>query len=65
MMASMLAKVTRDQFSYAKVACKFPDFGFDSNKGYGAPVHLNALDTGIRLEHQLTLFSTKYSFSRF
>jgi ribonuclease HII len=42
-MASMLAKVTRDRFM-RELHTKFPDFGFDSNKGYGAPVHLKALD---------------------
>jgi ribonuclease HII len=42
-MASMLAKVTRDRYM-RELHTKFPDFGFDSNKGYGAPVHLKALD---------------------
>ena len=41
-MASMLAKVTRDRLM-RDLHGKFPDFGFDSNKGYGAPVHLQAL----------------------
>ena len=41
-MASMLAKVTRDRFM-RKLHLEFPNYGFDSNKGYGAPVHLNAL----------------------
>ena len=41
-MASMLAKVTRDRFM-RELHTKFPEFGFDSNKGYGAPVHLKAL----------------------
>jgi ribonuclease HII len=41
-MASMLAKVTRDRFM-RKLHNQFPDFGFNSNKGYGAPVHLRAL----------------------
>lgn len=43
-MASMLAKVTRDRFM-RELHHKFPDFGFDANKGYGVPVHLKALDT--------------------
>ena len=42
-MGSMLAKVTRDRMM-RELHHKFPDFGFDSNKGYGAPVHLKALD---------------------
>ena len=41
-MASMMAKVTRDRFM-RKLHLEFPNYGFDSNKGYGAPVHLNAL----------------------
>ena len=54
-MASMLAKVTRDRFM-RKLHIKFPDFGFDSNKGYGAPVHLNALDTYGPTEHHRPRF---------
>ena len=42
-MGSMLAKVTRDRMM-RELHHKFPDFGFDSNKGYGAPVHLKALE---------------------
>ena len=42
-MASMLAKVTRDRIM-RELHTKFPEFGFYSNKGYGAPVHLKALD---------------------
>ena len=41
-MASLLAK-TRDRFM-RDLHQQFPDFGFDSNKGYGAPVHLKALE---------------------
>lgn len=41
-MASLLAKVTRDQLM-KKLDLKYPDYGFASNKGYGAPVHLQAL----------------------
>jgi ribonuclease HII len=41
-MASLLAKVTRDQLM-KKLDLEFPDYGFASNKGYGAPVHLQAL----------------------
>ncbi|MAE53204.1 MAG: ribonuclease HII [Opitutae bacterium] len=41
-MASLLAKVTRDQLM-KKLDLEFPDYGFASNKGYGAPVHLRAL----------------------
>ena len=41
-MASMLAKVTRDRFM-RELHEQFPEFGFASNKGYGAPFHLQAL----------------------
>ena len=43
-MGSMPAKVTRVTAWMRELHHKFPDFGFDSNKGYGAPVHLKALD---------------------
>lgn len=40
--ASIIAKVTRDRLmvDYSKV---FPEYGFESNKGYGAKAHLEAL----------------------
>ena len=40
--ASIVAKVTRDRLmeEYDKV---FPEYGFSSNKGYGAAVHIEAL----------------------
>ena len=42
MAASIIAKVERDKLMdiYAK---KYPDFGFEQNKGYGSKFHLNAL----------------------
>ena len=40
--ASVIAKVTRDRMmvEYAK---KYPEYGFDGNKGYGAKAHIDAL----------------------
>ena len=42
--ASIIAKVKRDdimkEYSY-----KYPEFGFEKNKGYGTKFHLNALKT--------------------
>ena len=40
--ASIVAKVTRDRLmvQYAEI---YPEYGFDSNKGYGAAVHVEAL----------------------
>lgn len=40
--ASVVAKVTRDAMM-AEEAVHFPAFGFDSNRGYPAPVHQAAL----------------------
>ena len=42
-MSSMLAKVTRDRLM-RNLHTQFPEFGFNSNKGYGAPIHLRALE---------------------
>ena len=40
--ASIVAKVTRDRMmvEYSK---KYPEYGFDSNKGYGSAMHIEAL----------------------
>jgi len=40
--ASILAKVSRDQMM-ARIHMRFPDYGFDRNKGYGTAGHLVAL----------------------
>ncbi len=40
--ASIVAKVTRDRMCQI-MHCEEPQFGFDSHKGYAAPVHLKAL----------------------
>ena len=40
--ASIIAKVTRDRLM-REYAAVYPAYGFDSHKGYGAPVHLRAL----------------------
>lgn len=40
--ASILAKVTRDAMMDAE-APRFPAYGFEENKGYGTPAHLDAL----------------------
>ncbi len=51
-MSSILAKVSRDQWM-KKLAMEFPDYGFASNKGYGTPVHLKALNKyGITKHHR-------------
>jgi ribonuclease HII len=40
--ASILAKVTRDRIM-ERMHRRYPDYGFDRNKGYGTPEHLAAL----------------------
>ena len=42
MAASILAKVARDRHM-VELHQRFPDYGFDRNKGYGTPDHLAAL----------------------
>jgi len=41
--ASIIAKVTRDRLMIEADA-RFPGYGWASNKGYGAPQHLDGLD---------------------
>ncbi len=40
--ASIIAKVTRDRIM-KEMAVKYPEYGFDSNKGYGSEQHILAL----------------------
>lgn len=40
--ASIIAKVTRDRFM-CELALTYPEFEFQSNKGYGTAVHIEAL----------------------
>ena len=40
--ASIVAKVARDAMM-RRLAARFPDYGFDTNAGYAAPRHLEAL----------------------
>lgn len=52
--ASILAKTTRDALMVA-LAGELPEYGFASHKGYGAPVHLQALATyGVTAAHRRT-----------
>ena len=51
--ASIVAKVTRDRMCQI-MHCEEPHFGFDSHKGYAAPVHLKALtEQGPGRHHRL------------
>ncbi len=52
--ASILAKTTRDAVM-RELAERFPGYGFERHKGYGAPAHLRALhDLGPCGEHRRT-----------
>jgi ribonuclease HII len=41
--ASIIAKVTRDRLM-ARLAARYPQYGWERNMGYGTPEHLQALD---------------------
>jgi ribonuclease HII len=50
--ASILAKVHRDNLM-EELAKEFPDYGWESNKGYGAPKHRQAIkDVGLTVWHR-------------
>jgi ribonuclease HII len=40
--ASILAKVVRDRLM-SRLAARYPGYGWERNKGYGTPEHLDAL----------------------
>jgi len=42
-LASVAAKVARDRLM-ARLAKRFPDYGFDAHKGYGTPEHFAAIE---------------------
>lgn len=59
--ASILAKVTRDKIM-DKLNKSFPEYGFNKNKGYGTPFHLQRLkDVGPCLIHRKSFFPVKDS----
>lgn len=50
--ASILAKVSRDRMML-ELSKKYPQYGFESNKGYGTDVHYNAIrEYGLLPEHR-------------
>lgn len=50
--ASVVAKVERDTLMVA-LASDFPAYGWESNKGYGAAVHMSAIaEQGITIHHR-------------
>lgn len=42
-LASVVAKVTRDRYMAGVVHAQFPDYGFDTHKGYGTAAHIAAI----------------------
>ncbi|HUD06655.1 MAG TPA: ribonuclease HII [Candidatus Saccharimonadales bacterium] len=52
--ASIIAKVERDRYM-AKLALKFPGYGFEKHVGYGTRLHLEKLiDLGVCSAHRLS-----------
>jgi ribonuclease HII len=54
--ASIIAKCLRDQLM-ERLAKRYPEFSWDSNKGYGTAAHLKALDELGPTEHHRMTFS--------
>lgn len=60
--ASILAKVTRDRLM-ERLAPRYPDYGWERNKGYGTPEHLAALDRlGPTRHHRQSFQPVQYTF---
>lgn len=52
--ASILAKVARDRLM-VEMDARYPGYGFAAHKGYGAPVHIQAIRTlGVCAIHRMT-----------
>jgi ribonuclease HII len=59
--ASLVAKVYRDDLM-ARLHTRYPHFGWDSNAGYAAPVHLTALHAhGPCSEHRTAFVATVFA----
>jgi len=56
--ASIVAKVTRDRLM-ARLAVRYPGFGWEQNAGYGTPAHLSALDALGATPHHRRSFCVK------
>jgi ribonuclease HII len=58
--ASILAKVTRDDFMM-EIAAKYPQYGFEIHKGYGTKAHCSALlEHGPSPIHRITFLNKIY-----
>jgi ribonuclease HII len=61
--ASILAKVTRDRLM-VRLAARYPQYGWERNKGYGTPDHLRALDEhGPTPHHRRTFTPMQLGFA--
>ena len=50
--ASIIAKVIRDRLM-ARLATRYPHYGWERNAGYGTPVHCRAMaEVGVTLHHR-------------
>jgi ribonuclease HII len=59
MCGGILAKVTRDRMM-ARIASRFPGYGFEHHKGYPSPEHLQAMDRlGLSPLHRRSFISIK------
>lgn len=60
--ASILAKVTRDRLM-ERLAARHPAYGWERNKGYGTPEHLEALNLhGPTRHHRQSFQPVQYTF---
>jgi ribonuclease HII len=60
--ASIIAKVTRDRLM-ERLAARHPAYGWERNKGYGTPEHLEALDRhGPTRHHRQSFQPVQYTF---
>lgn len=57
--ASIIAKVSRDRYM-KQMAEKYPQYGFEKNKGYGSAAHMAALDKYGACEIHRPFFLRKY-----
>ncbi|MFA9557443.1 ribonuclease HII [Evansella sp. AB-rgal1] len=63
--SSVIAKVTRDTYM-EELALIYPQYGFNSNMGYGTKEHLQALQTyGITKEHRRTFTPVQQTMTLF
>ena len=61
--ASIVAKVTRDRLM-ARLAARYPQYGWERNMGYGTPEHLDALDRlGPTPHHRRSFQPCQFDFS--